>query len=329
MHAETREPVNNPILTCLSDRKPATLAPDTVLIGRDGVEYGIDDSAAPILGSRGELMGAVLVFHDVTEQRRLALEASRGARVELKLKDDFLSHVSHELRSPLTSIYSFGSILADGLAGDTTTEQREYLDIILRNTGQLQSMIEDLLLVTQGGEGKVRIAAEPTSAREAVADALHTVEGAARNKHITLSADCGTKPLTVHADPTRLRQILIILLDNAVKFTPPRGRVAVQIAVEGQESILFQVADTGCGIPIEKRLRIFEHLYQIVNPEQARADHNGRNGLGLGLHIAKDLIERQDGRIWVEDNPDRGSTFCFHLPLAKQVRVDEEVFAHT
>jgi signal transduction histidine kinase len=127
----TRKPVENPILSCIATGAAGKLAPDTLLLSRDGARFGIDDSAAPIRGEQGELLGAVLVFHDVTEQRLLFYETTRMAKVELKLKDDFLSRVSHELRSPLTSIYSFTSIIADDLAGNTTSQQQEYLQIVL------------------------------------------------------------------------------------------------------------------------------------------------------------------------------------------------------
>ncbi|WP_263375586.1 PAS domain-containing protein [Granulicella aggregans] len=318
----TRRPVENPILTCIATGAAGKLAPDTLLLSRDGARFGIDDSAAPIRGEQGELLGAVLVFHDVTEQRRLFYETTRMAKVELKLKDDFLSRVSHELRSPLTSIYSFTSIIADDLAGNTTSQQQEYLQIVLKNVDQLQSMIEDLLTVTQANEGKLSIDLKPIQVAESVTDALHTIHGPATSKQIALRSNCEKSLPLALADPTRLLQILIILLDNAVKFTPEGGLIGVKASQTDGGLLLIQVSDTGRGIPPEKRARVFEHLYQVPGPETQNAQPDtsraGRNGLGLGLHIAHDLVVRQGGKIWITGELGKGSTFSFTLPIHRE-----------
>ncbi|WP_161571045.1 ATP-binding protein [Granulicella sibirica] len=314
VHAESGAAVNNPVVVCLASRSATNLAPNTNLISRDGSQLGIEDSAAPILGDRGELRGAVLVFHDATEQRSLIAETRRVDKMELKLKDDFLSHVSHELRSPLTSIYSFSSIIADGLAGSTTAEQKQYLGIVLKNVEQLQFMIEDLLTVTQMREGKLSIHPQAISAQEAVSDTIDTMQGAAARKNLSLRSECQIEIDNAYADPTRLRQILIILLDNAIKFTPEGGTISVQVSEESAGYLLVQVSDTGCGIPPEQRGRVFENLYQIDRAGQGEPNGSGRNGLGLGLHIAKDLVTRQGGRIRISDAPQRGTVFSFTVP---------------
>jgi len=317
LNAETREPAENPLDNYPAQANLVRLARQTLLVSRDSTEYGIENQAAPIRDGNGHLIGNILVFRDVTEQRRLTAETDRVSKlqIELKTKDEFLSHVSHELRSPLTSIYSFSSIIADGLAGDTNPEQTEYLQIILKNAVQLQSMIEDLLTVTQTREGKLSIELKCVSVAEAVTDALHTLRSAAAAKQIHLTAaDCGNV-LPVCADPTRLRQVLIILLDNAIKFTPEEGSVHVSVTERGDGMLLFTVTDTGCGIPEEMRTRVFENLYQITGPAQPDTSQQGRIGLGLGLHIARNLITRQGGYIWVESAPEQGSVFAFTLPI--------------
>ena len=317
INAETREPVDNPLANFVAQGNVVGMARETILISRNGAEFGIENQAAPIRDGDGELIGNILVFRDVTEQRRLAAETEHVTRLqlELKTKDEFLSHVSHELRSPLTSIYSFTSIISDGLAGETTAEQEEYLQIILKNVVQLQSMIEDLLTVTQASEGKLSIELQRVEPRSAIDDALHTLSSAASTKGINLTAAEVSGLSPVFADPTRLRQILIILLDNAIKFTPQGGGVTVSISDTGDSSILFQVRDTGCGIPEEKRALVFENLYQITGPAPPDTSQMGRIGLGLGLHIARNLVTRQGGQIWVSSAPDGGSVFNFTLPV--------------
>jgi len=149
---------------------------------------------------------------------------------------------------------------------------------------------------------------------------MHTLSSAASTKQITLSAaECSGLPAAC-ADPTRLRQILIILLDNAIKFTPQGGSVTVCVCETHRDYLLFQVTDTGCGIPEEKRTLVFENLYQITGPTAPDTSQMGRIGLGLGLHIARDLVTRQGGRIWVSSAPEGGSVFSFVLPIYSEER---------
>lgn len=317
LNEENREPIENPLANRLAQGKTVSIARRTLLVSRDGTEFGVENAAAPIRNNFGELLGNVLVFRDVTEQRRLAAETEHNAklRTQIKLKDEFLSHVSHELRSPLTSIYSFTSIIADGLAGETTPEQKEYLQIVLKNVVQLQAMIEDLLTVTQSREGKLGIDLQRVAISDAVVDALHTVSSAAATKAITLSAEDTSQLPPARWDPTRLRQVLIILLDNAIKFTPSGGSVTVS-ALEKEDGVIqIRVSDSGCGIPEDKRTRVFENLYQVTGPAPADTSQAGRIGLGLGLHIARNLVTRQGGNIWVTGAPTGGSIFNFTLPI--------------
>jgi signal transduction histidine kinase len=246
------------------------------------------------------------------ERHRMQTETDLIRTQQLQFKDEFLSHVSHELRSPLTAIYQFVTILQDRLAGELNLEQHEYLEIILRNVNQLQSMINDLLEVTRVQAGKLAIELQCTAVSDAIAYTVDTFQGAATAKGITLTSDVDCRLPSVSADPTRIRQILIILVDNAVKFTPTGGTVRVQVGVFEKDPgfLLVEVSDTGCGISPEMTEHIFEHLYQISDPGQA-----GRKGLGLGLYISKELVTRQGGKIWVSSEPEKGSHFFFTVPI--------------
>jgi signal transduction histidine kinase len=246
------------------------------------------------------------------ERNRMREEADAMRAHELQIRDDFLSHVSHELRSPLTSIYSFSTIIADGLAGEVTAQQGDYLQIILRNVRQLQSMIEDLLEVTQAQSGKLSIELQPVEVNEAISYAVDTLQGVAIEKEIRLSFDPLPSLPCAYADGTRVRQIMTILLDNAMKFTPAGGAVQVRASVQQKRDgfLLVEVSDTGCGIGPEATERIFEHLYQVTDPGRA-----GRRGLGLGLYIARQLVMRLGGEMWVTSDPGKGSRFFFTLPV--------------
>jgi signal transduction histidine kinase len=247
------------------------------------------------------------------DRHRMQAEADRVQTHQLEFKDEFLSHVSHELRSPLTAVRQFVSILLDGLAGDLNPEQRQYLEIVLRNVKQLHSMINDLFEVSGLQAGKLKIELQCTSAADAVAYTVNTLQGAAASKEIALLAcDIGRKLPSVSADPARLRQVLIILTDNAIKFTPQHGTVKIQARIfeEDPAFLLLEVSDSGCGIDADKIERIFERLFQA-----SEADSGDHNGLGLGLFICKDLVTRQGGKIWARSTPGQGSVFSVTLPI--------------
>jgi signal transduction histidine kinase len=246
------------------------------------------------------------------ERHRMQNEAATIQTHQMEFKDKFLSHVSHELRSPLTAIYQFVTILLDRLAGELNPEQHEYLEIIARNVKQLQSMINDLLEVSSLQAGKLVIQPQCVSISDTIAYAIDTLQGAATAKTISLVSDVPVKMPPVWADPTRLRQILIILLDNAIKFTPSHGTVKVQVRSpeKNRGHLLLEVSDSGSGISPDKTELIFERLFQASDPAAA-----GREGLGLGLYICKELVTRQGGQIWANTIPGQGAVFSVTLPV--------------
>ena len=260
----------------------------------------------------GEPVRILSINNDITERKEAEAALEHLRQEQLQFKDDFLSHVSHELRSPLTAIKQFTSILLGGLAGDLNDEQREYQGIVLKNVGQLQSMIDDLLEVTRLESGKLTVELESASVSDAVLDAFHTLQGSAVAKTITLSCDLPSDLPAAFADQTRMRQILIILLDNAIKFTPDGGAVSVRARplLRDPRFVRLDVSDTGCGISPAMSKKIFDRLFQESEHSQA-----SRKGLGLGLYICKELITRHGGRIWVKRQQEKGSTFSFTLPV--------------
>jgi PAS domain S-box-containing protein len=265
-----------------------------------------------VLDERGNVSRLIGVDMDVTERKQAEQALERIRKDELRFKDEFLSHVSHELRSPLTAIKQFTSILLGGLAGELNKEQREYQEIVLKNIGQLQSMIDDLLEVTRLETGKLTVDPERVSVANAVTDTFNTHQGTARAKGISLSYDLPPDLPSAYADQTRLRQILIILLDNAIKFTPEGGVVTIRARPLQHDPrfLHIEVSDTGCGISPEISERIFERLYQVSERIQT-----SRKGLGLGLYICKELVTRQGGDIWVEHGAQKGATLSFTLPV--------------
>ena len=239
-----------------------------------------------------------------------SLEMSR--KQQLEFKNQFLSHVSHELRTPLTCIHQYVSILLDGLAGEMSAEQRGHLGTVLKSVSQLNRMVRDLVEATRAESGKIRLEPRCVSLDDLTRSAANMLQNTAGQKQVGLEIGIDVRIPFIHGDPERILEVLINLMDNAIKFTPAGGAVTVQACLvpTDPEFVYVSVADTGCGISPEARNLIFERLYQDPN-----AVDNQRKGLGLGLYIARELVGLHGGRIWVSSEPGRGSNFTFTLPL--------------
>jgi signal transduction histidine kinase len=252
-----------------------------------------------------------------------SLEISRKQQIEFK--NQFLSHVSHELRTPLTCIHQYASLLFDGLSGPNSPEQRDHLQIILRSVNQLHAMIRDLLEATRAESGKLRIEPRCLAIVELVRQAIAMVRPLAANKRISVELETAGHIPLVYADPDRVLEVLINLLDNAIKFTSPEGSVTVKLSMQETDSefAYISVADTGKGISPEALPLIFERLYQ----DSDSIDEN-RSGLGLGLYIAKELVNLHGGRIWVASQLGEGTTFTFNLPVYSLPKLLMPVITH-
>jgi sigma-B regulation protein RsbU (phosphoserine phosphatase) len=246
------------------------------------------------------------------ERQALLTSLDISRKQQLQFKDQFLSHVSHELRTPLTCIHQFVSILLDGLAGPIPAEQREHLETVMHSANQLRSMIGHLLEATRVETGKIHIEQACMSAGTSVDQAIGMMRASAQAKQIGLEAAVDARIPLLHGDPERVLQILVNLIENAIKFTLSGGSVIVKayLIEADPEFVHFSVADTGQGISPASKALIFERLYQ--DPE---ASDNSRKGLGLGLYIVQELVRLHGGRIWVESQLAHGSTFSFTLPL--------------
>ena len=238
------------------------------------------------------------------------LEMSR--KQQLEFKNQFLSHVSHELRTPLTCIHQFVTILLDGLAGEINPEQRYHLGTVMNSVHQLRAMIHDLLEATRAESGKIRIEPRCVTIVDLIQQAVSMMSATAKEKRVGLEVGVDTRIPFVYADADRVLQVLINLIDNGIKFTPPEGSVLVKACLVDADPTMVYVAvtDTGRGISPEARSLIFERLYQDPNSVD-----NNRAGLGLGLFIAKELVELHGGKIWVASEVGNGSTFSFTLPV--------------
>jgi signal transduction histidine kinase len=239
--------------------------------------------------------------------RELAASHARLRELD-RLKSDFLGNVSHELRTPLASIKGFVDNLLDGVAGGLAVRQRHYLVRVRDNADRLGRMVSDLLDLTRIEAGKVELTLQALDAGEAVSEAVETFRPIARARPVGLILD--VEPgLRVWADGDKLQQILTNLVSNAVKFTPGGGQVTVRGCRRGSTTVRLDVQDSGPGIAPQDRERVFDKFYQVGRTEGERPD-----GTGLGLTIARHLVELHGGRIWVEAAPGSGATFALELP---------------
>jgi len=311
---------------------------------RDGTEVDVSLTVSPILHEDGTITGAAVIARDVThlkrQQRQLEalLAKERVARADAesaqqalaeqnerlreldRLKDEFISLVSHELRTPLTSIHGYLELLLDGGAGDLTVEQDRFLTVVERNSKRLMQLVGDLLFMAQVEAGKLALDLEEVDLDEVVSECLEAAQPIADDRQIDLVAEIADTP-SMLGDRSRLAQVLDNLISNALKFTPRLGRVTVRVSVVGGDAVV-EVQDTGVGIPSGEQDRLFERFFRSTT-----ATEQAIPGTGLGLTIAKTIVERHEGSIEIESAEGAGTTARVRLPVRHVSAVAEEEVA--
>ena len=244
---------------------------------------------------------------EITERKR-----AEAALHELdRMKSEFISSVSHELRTPLHSIAGFTKLMLQGKVPNPD-DQREFLVIIDKQSGHLGKLIDNLLDVSRLESGRFETRKQRLSIKEPIHDAVHKLYGLANEKGIVISENIPETLPEVEADRERLMQTMTNLLGNAIKFSPNGGSIIVK--VEGRDSeLLVEVADQGIGIPKKDIPHIFEKFYRAK-------DSMSTGGAGLGLYITKQIVKAHGGRIWVESEINKGSTFYFTIPKLSRER---------
>jgi signal transduction histidine kinase len=245
---------------------------------------------AAVLGS------VLLIFRDLTRSREVD-----------RLKSEFVSIVSHELRTPLTSIHGSLGLLASGLLGGSTEKGKRMLEIAVNNTDRLIRLLNDILDIEKLESGKIDMHRLPCDSSELLSRAVEVMTPMAQDHHITLHLSATKK--TIDADPDRILQCLTNLLSNAIKFSEAGGSVTIRATPDG-ENLRFEVADQGRGIPVDKQEAIFERFQQVDASDSRR-----KGGTGLGLAITRSIVQQHGGRVWVESQLGKGSTFFFTVPL--------------
>lgn len=225
-----------------------------------------------------------------------------------KVKSDFISAVSHELRTPLTSIKGYASILIAGKLGELSPSQKERLEKIDKHSNSLAHLINNLLDIARIESGKVQMDIKETALREMLDSIIDIITPQVKEKDISLKINIKTKIDKIKADRNQLERVFLNLLSNATKFTPEKGKIAIDIE-EKDKSIQFSVEDTGIGIPKEDIPKMFEEFFRASNA----LDQNIK-GTGLGLSLVKKIVEAHNGKIWVESELGKGTRFSFTIP---------------
>jgi signal transduction histidine kinase/HAMP domain-containing protein len=253
---------------------------------------------SPVVADDGKALGRLWTLRDVTAQRELD-----------RLKDDFVATVSHELRTPLTSMMGFLEMLRAGEAGQLTPEQERFLAIVYRSSERLQRLVGDLLFIGRLDATGLELELEPVGLHEIVREAVEAHAALAQSRDLELVAELAPVP-AFRGDSERLAQLVGNLVSNALKFTPPGGRVCARTFVEGAAAVV-EVEDTGIGIPAPEQARIFERFFR-----SSTATEQAIPGTGLGLVISKAIAEAHHGSITIRSGPGHGTTVRVVLPLA-------------
>jgi signal transduction histidine kinase len=269
------------------------------------------------LERRDELGALAAAFNAMAEHvqdlieglERKVAERTKALEKASKHKSDFLANMSHELRTPLNAIVGFSQVLKQKLFGEVNDKQEEYLDDILSSADHLLALINDILDLSKVEAGQVELEMGLFSLREALERGVVMVRERASKNGVQLELQLAPDVDLVEGDERRIRQVVFNLLSNAVKFTPEGGRVEISAARQDGE-VLIAVSDTGRGISPDDQSRIFEEFQQAGGGNGERPE-----GTGLGLALSRSLVELHGGRIWVESEPGKGSTFTFTLPV--------------
>jgi PAS domain S-box-containing protein len=324
INEETRHPATVPVMDTLKNGTLLGLANHTILIALNGSECSIADSCAPIRDHNGQVMGAVLVFRDVTERNHLD-RSLREKNVELEsarlvaekasdAKSDFLSSMSHELRSPLNAILGLAQLMESD-SPPPTASQKQSIDQISQAGWHLLKLIDEVLDLSKVESGQLTISPEPVSLVEVMRECQSMIESQAYQRRIRTIFPQFNVPCYVRADRTRVKQILINLLSNAIKYNRQEGTVEVKCTENVPGRIRISIRDTGAGLAPEQVAQLFQAFNRLGQ------EAGGVEGTGIGLVVAKRLVELMGGEIGVESTVGQGSMFWFELILASEPRL--------
>jgi PAS domain S-box-containing protein len=287
-----------PIEGCPFERMKKTGRTESLVIRRGDRWFNI--TVDPFLDESGNPLGGVHILTDITKEKEVD-----------HIKSELISKVSHELRTPLSIIKDGIALICDGVLGPLQTDQQEIIIRVKKNSDRLARLINDLLDMSQIDSGRMTLKKSLVNISALVAEVLASFQDQAKNKKIELTTKLSQNILPLYLDRDRISRVFTNLVGNSIKFTPEYGRIIVGIKDNGNEVEVI-ISDTGIGISADNIPGLFDRFSQFN-----RFYGPGERGTGLGLPIAREIIEMHGGRIWVESEPKKGSTFSFTLPRGR------------
>jgi PAS domain S-box-containing protein len=264
---------------------------------KNGQIIPVSVSVSPIL-LRNKPLGAIEVFRDITLEEEVD-----------RMKSEFISLASHQLRTPLSAIKTYSHMLIDGYMGEITSDQKKSLKTIINATNRMNSLISTLLNITKIESGSMAVIPKLLSIDKLAQEAIQELSLMAENKEISLTLKCsGNYSKNIRTDGLMVKEILTNLITNSIKYTPEKGSVTVSILTR-VNNILISVSDTGWGIPKYAQEQIFSKFFRAHNIVMRET-----TGTGLGLYLVKGLLEQLGGKIWFISNEGQGTTFHFTIP---------------
>lgn len=273
---------------------------NTVLIKKDGTELPVDDSAAPLLGEKGDVIGCVVVFRDFTKQREID-----------KMKTEFVSVASHQLKTPLASIQWTIDMLNDPETGKLSAKQKSFMHDIIYSTKKMVSLVDDLLNVSRIETGrKFTIETTKQDIIPHLQEVIRDETMQAKMKNIKIVVDKSMpKKMEIPIDAMKIKQVFHNLINNAVKYSEEGSQVEVGYEQKGYHDAVFYVRDHGMGIPEDQKKRLFEKFFRAENVKEKKIE-----GTGLGLYIVKTIVEGHSGSVMFVSKVGKGTTFYVSLP---------------
>jgi PAS domain S-box-containing protein len=295
---KTNESKDQFVSQVIKTGKAKTMDKHTALIRKDGIKIPVADSAAPLVNKNGQVTGCVVVFRNVTKEREVD-----------RMKTEFISLASHQLRTPLSAMKWFLEMLLNGEAGAITKEQKEYLVNIDQSNERMISLINSLLNISRIESGRIIIDPQPTDINKLINGILLELKPKLSEKNQTPTFNIQPNLPKVNLDSKLIRHVYINLLTNAIKYTKKAGQITVVVKIQGDQ-LVTQIADNGVGIPKHQQKKVFDKFFRADNIIKMETD-----GTGLGLYLVKSVVESSGGKIWFNSKEGTGTTFWFSLPL--------------
>lgn len=257
-------------------------------------------TVSPIL-LEGRPIGAIEVFRDITLEREVD-----------RMKSEFISLASHQLRTPLSAIKTYSHMLIDGYMGDLSPGQKKALRTILGASNRMNELVNMLLNVSRIESGSIAVNPKMHNANKLIEEVVKELQLSAAEKQIIINLRLPKNPPTIRTDNLIAKEVLVNLVSNAIKYTPENGQVTIRLIVKDKE-LVFAVTDTGVGIPKHSQEHVFTKFFRAQNVIRKET-----TGTGLGLYLVKGLVENLGGKVWFESEEDIGTSFYFSLPKARK-----------